>query len=292
MFIDLDRFKYVNDSLGHLAGDELLVKISERLRECLRPMDTVARLGGDEFVVLVEGRYEADEVVQIAERIQQKFRTPFYIRDKEVYSSASMGILHASDSHRSSEDMMRDADTAMYQAKKAGKARHEVFDEKMHTAATETLQLETDLRRAVEREDFFIDYQPIFSLSTGEIEGVEALARWNHPTYGSVCPDKFIALAEEIGVIDKLGKFVLRQACTEIKRLEAELEMEVPLLLSVNLSCRQFANADLASSIKEILDETGFLPPTCGWRSPNRSSSNTRKRRSICSPTFVKWVSN
>lgn len=265
MFIDLDRFKYVNDSLGHLAGDELLVKISERLRECLRPMDTVARLGGDEFVVLVEGRYEADEVVQIAERIQQKFRTPFYIRDKEVYSSASMGILHASDSHRSSEDMMRDADTAMYQAKKAGKARHEVFDEKMHTAATETLQLETDLRRAVEREDFFIDYQPIFSLSTGEIEGVEALARWNHPTYGSVCPDKFIALAEEIGVIDKLGKFVLRQACTEIKRLEAELEMEVSLLLSVNLSCRQFANADLASSIKEILDETGFLPqPAAG----------------------------
>ena len=260
LFIDLDRFKYVNDSLGHLAGDELLVKISERLRECLRPMDTVARLGGDEFVVLVEGKYDAAEVVQIAERIQQKFRTPFYIRDKEVYSSASMGILHASDSHYSSEDMMRDADTAMYQAKKAGKARHEIFDEKMHTAATETLQLETDLRRAVEKEDFSIEYQPIFSLSTGEVEGVEALARWNHPTFGNVCPDKFISLAEEIGVIDTLGKFVLRQACTEIQKLDTELGLDRPLLLSVNLSCRQFANANLPHSIKEILAETGFRP--------------------------------
>jgi diguanylate cyclase (GGDEF)-like protein len=260
LFIDLDRFKFINDSLGHLAGDELLIKISEKLRECLRPRDTVARLGGDEFVVLVEGDHDGVEVLQIAERIQRKFRSPFYIRENEVYSSASIGILHASSAHLTSEDMMRDADTAMYQAKKAGKARHEVFDEKMHTEAIETLQLETDLRRAVERDEFVVCYQPIFSLVTGEVEGVEALARWQHPKHGSVPPNRFISLAEEIGMIDRLGNLILKRACTEMRLLERALTLDYPLFLSVNLSCRQFGKSSLVPSIKKILDDTSFSP--------------------------------
>ena len=190
LFIDLDRFKYVNDSLGHLIGDQLLIGISERLRDCMRPSDIVARLGGDEFTILVEGGYDANEVIRIAERIQQKFRMPFDLSGHEVYSSASIGILHASEKHLTSEDMMRDADTAMYQAKRAGKARHEVFDERMHVAAKEILQLETDLRRAIENSEIFLVYQPIFCLTSGRLQGVEALTRWIHPTFGKVPPDK------------------------------------------------------------------------------------------------------
>src|SRR5580765_1431295 len=164
LFIDLDRFKYVNDSLGHLIGDELLIEISARLRECMRPSDLVARLGGDEFTILVEGRYDPDEVTRISERIQQKFRIPFNIRGHEIYSSASIGILNAVEKHRASEDVLRDADTAMYQAKRSGRARHAVFDEQMHSSAKEILKLETDLRRAVERECIDVYYQPIYSV--------------------------------------------------------------------------------------------------------------------------------
>src|SRR5207248_1001882 len=167
-------------------GDELLKEIALRLRDCMRPSDLVARLGGDEFTILVEGRFDISEVARIAERIQQKFSMPFDLRGHEVYSSASIGILHASDKHESSEDMMRDADTAMYQAKRAGKARHEVFDDEMHSVAKETLKLETDLRRAVEREEIQVYYQPIYSLKTGRIESLESLARWNHAELGPV----------------------------------------------------------------------------------------------------------
>ena len=178
LFIDLDRFKIVNDSLGHQTGDSLLVSIADRLRDCVRPSDTVARLGGDEFTILVEGKYDIQEVVRIAERIQEKFALPFDLDGHEIYSSASIGILHHTDRHETPEDLMRDADTAMYQAKRAGKARHEVFDENMHEAMKETLQLETDLRRAIENREFEVHYQPIYSLQTGEIEGFEGLARW------------------------------------------------------------------------------------------------------------------
>ena len=161
LFIDLDRFKYVNDSLGHLIGDELLIAIAGRLRECLRPADIVARLGGDEFILLVAGDHDTAEVGRIAERIQTKLTTPFALRSHEVFTSASIGILHASDKHFTAEDMMRDADTAMYQAKRTGRARHEVFDEEMHAVAKETLQLETDLRRAIEKREISILYQPV-----------------------------------------------------------------------------------------------------------------------------------
>ncbi|MFT3742716.1 MAG: EAL domain-containing protein [Pyrinomonadaceae bacterium] len=260
LFIDLDRFKYVNDSLGHLIGDELLKEISARLRDCLRPSDLVARLGGDEFTILVEGTFDTAEVTRIASRIQQKFGIPFDLRGHEVYSSASIGILHATDKHSASEDVMRDADTAMYQAKRAGKARHEVFDEEMHSAAKEILKLETDLRRAVEREEIEVFYQPIYSLKTGEIESFESLARWNHPELGKIAPTKFIPLAEEIGLIDRLCEQVLRRACKEIGSLQSRSTDLHKYSVSVNLSCRQFSQNGLVQSIEHILAETGFSP--------------------------------
>jgi diguanylate cyclase (GGDEF)-like protein len=260
LFIDLDRFKYVNDSLGHLLGDQLLKGIAERLCDCMRPSDLVARLGGDEFTILVEGRYDVNEVTRIAERIQQKFNIPFDLGGHEVYSSASIGILHSSEQHLSSEDMMRDADTAMYQAKRAGKARHEIFDEKMHRDAKEILQLETDLRRAVERREISVCYQPIYTLASRQIEGLESLARWHHSDLGDIPPAKFIPLAEEIGLIDKLCEQVLQRSCQEIGSLKKELGIDLALSMSVNLSCKQFARPGLVKTIEEILRSTSFSP--------------------------------
>lgn len=260
LFIDLDRFKYVNDSLGHIIGDELLKEIAVRLRDCLRPSDLVARLGGDEFTILVEGTYDVSEVTRIASRIQKKFGIPFDLRGHEVYSSASIGILHATEKHIASEDVMRDADTAMYQAKRAGKARHEVFDEKMHSAAKEILKLETDLRRAVEREEIQVFYQPIYTLQSGEIECFESLARWEHPELGKIAPSKFIPLAEEIGLIDRLCEQILRRACDEIGSLRCCSSEMRQYSVSVNLSCRQFSQKHLVQRIEDILEESGFSP--------------------------------
>jgi diguanylate cyclase (GGDEF)-like protein/PAS domain S-box-containing protein len=260
LFIDLDRFKYVNDSLGHLIGDQLLIGIATRLRECMRPPDIVARLGGDEFMILVEGRYYSEKITRIANRIQRQFDQPFDLYGQEVYSSASIGILRASENHMTAEDVMRDADTAMYQAKRSGRSQHAVFDENMHAAAKEILLLETDLRKAIERYEFEVEYQPIFSLTTGEIEGVEALARWNHPQLGEIHPTKFIPLAEETGLIDPLGELILDKACSEIGRVYGSVRMD-SLKLSVNLSCRQFAKAFLVNQVKNILSRTEF-PPT------------------------------
>lgn len=260
LFIDLDRFKIVNDSLGHLAGDQLLFEIAGRLRECLRPEDLVARLGGDEFTILVEGNCDPHEVVKIAERILEKFAAPFDLDGHEIYSSASIGILHSSARHLSAEDMMRDADTAMYQAKRHGKARHEVFSENMHEAVKEALKLETDLRRAVEKDEFTVFYQPIYSVMDGEIQGFEALARWMHETQGFIPPDKFIPLAEEIGLIETLGEQILRKACEQGKKLEENFPAGAPFMISVNLSCKQFAQPSLVNRIKKILEETKFAP--------------------------------
>jgi diguanylate cyclase (GGDEF)-like protein len=258
LFIDLDRFKVINDSLGHLIGDQLLIGIAERLRECLRPADMVARLGGDEFTILVEGRYDGKEVIRIAERIQEKFLIPFDLSGHEVYSSASIGILHAGENHRLPEDLMRDADTAMYQAKRAGKARHEVFDQDMHEAVKEILQLETDLRRAVENDEFYINYLPIYSLENEKIEGFEALARWHHASFGDIQPSKFIPLAEEIGLIDTLGEHILRKACEHMQSINENMPDSSGLILSVNLSCKQFANPNLVTKIRRILEDTNF----------------------------------
>ena len=258
LFIDLDRFKFVNDSLGHLMGDQLLIGIAARLRECMRPPDIVARLGGDEFMILVEGRYFSEKITKIANRIQRQFDRPFDLYGQEVYSAASIGILRASEKHMTSEDVMRDADTAMYQAKRSG-SQHVVFDEGMHMMAKETLTLETDLRKAIERYEFEVEYQPIFSLRSGEIESVEALARWTHPDLGDIPPSKFIPLAEETGLIDPLGELVLDKACTEVGEIYRQLVGKNPKL-SVNLSCRQFAQPFLVRQVENILERTGFSP--------------------------------
>lgn len=259
LFIDLDRFKIVNDSLGHFIGDKLLIGIAELLRDCLRPSDIVARLGGDEFTILVEGNHREKEVINIADRIKEKFAVPFDLNGQEVYSSASIGILHSSANHLTSADLLRDADTAMYQAKRAGKARHEVFDEKMFQAAKETLQLENDLRRAVEHGEISVYYQPIHSLASGRVLGFEALARWNHREFGFVSPDKFIPLAEEIGLIDALGDQIVRIACSQIGSLKNSV-IDNDYTLSVNISCKQFKQANLVKQIEQILDETNFPP--------------------------------
>ena len=260
LFIDLDRFKVINDSLGHLVGDLLLIEIANRLRECLRPTDTVARLGGDEFTILVEGKYEPDEVTNIAKRIQGKFSIPFDLDGNEVYSSASIGILHNSENHLTPEAMMRDADTAMYQAKRGGKARHEIFDANMHKAAKEILELENDLRRAVEKNELSVYYQPIHSIKTREIQGFEALARWKHEKYGYIPPDKFIPLAEEIGLINTLGLQILRKACTQGVKIQNHLPADAPFMISVNISSKQFEEVNLVQDIKDMLTETNFNP--------------------------------
>jgi diguanylate cyclase (GGDEF)-like protein/PAS domain S-box-containing protein len=258
LFIDLDRFKIVNDSLGHLVGDLLLVEIAARLKECLRPSDLVARLGGDEFTILVEGTYNPSEVIRIAERIKQKFNIPFKLNQHEVYSSASIGILHVSDKHESPDDVMRDADIAMYQAKRGGKSRHEVFDPLMYEAVKKTHELENDLRRAIEKNEIEVYYQPIYTLETSRIQGFEALARWNHPKYGFVPTDKFIALAEEIGFIHTIGEYILDSACRQGKIWHQMFGQTEPLSMSVNLSCKQFSQSDLVESIRKTLAKTGF----------------------------------
>ncbi len=260
LFIDLDRFKVINDSLGHLVGDQLLIKIADRLRDCMRPGDTVARLGGDEFTILVEGSHRLEEVGNIAERIQEKFAEPFDLDGHEVYSSASIGVLHASDIHIKPEDLMRDADTAMYQAKHSGKACYKIFNDEMHAAVKETLLLETELRRAIENDHLEVYYQPIYSITESEIEGFEALTRWNHETLGAISPVKFIPLAEEIGLIDALSDFVLKKACGQINQLNEDLLDRKPYLLSINLSCKQFSHSRLVKNIENILSEADFSP--------------------------------
>lgn len=259
LFIDLDRFKVVNDSLGHLVGDQLLICIAKRLRECVRPNDTVARLGGDEFTILVEGARE-NEVIIIADRIKEKFAAPYNLNGHEIYSSASIGILHSSSNHNKPEELMRDADIAMYQAKRAGKARHEVFNQDMHDAVKETLHLENELRRAVERKELTIEYQPIFSLESSRLEGFEALVRWYHPSLGAIGPDKFVPLAEEIGLIDTLGEFVLKTSCQQGRLWQEMFPNSCPLMISVNLSCKQFAQPDMVQNIRRVLEETNFNP--------------------------------
>ena len=260
LFIDLDRFKVVNDSLGHLLGDRLLIEIAARLCECMRPDDMVARLGGDEFTILIEGEYENEEVIKIAERIQQKLGNPFDLGGHEVYSSASIGILHNSGKYKQAEDLMRDADTAMYQAKRAGKSCHKVFNDRMHTAVKEVLLLESELRRAIENDDLSVYLQPIFSLISNEIEGFEALARWEHKEAGMIAPHKFIPLAEEIGLIDKLGEQIMRKACRLTRILNETAKDRTPYFLSVNLSSKQFSRQHLAKEIKAILDAEDFSP--------------------------------
>jgi diguanylate cyclase (GGDEF)-like protein/PAS domain S-box-containing protein len=260
LFLDLDRFKVINDSLGHLVGDEVLAAIAHRLVGSVRPGDTVARLGGDEFAVLLYNIENLTDATTIADRIQDTLRQPLTIRGREVFTTASVGIALSSTECERAEDLLRDADTAMYRAKELGRVRHQVFDRTMHTRAVELLQLETDLRRAVDRMEFTVHYQPIVSLATRELEGFEALARWNHPERGLVLPADFIPLAEETGLIVPIGYHVLLEACRTMGRWQAAYPRARGLSLSVNLSGRQLAQPDLVDKVRAAL-AAGGLPP-------------------------------
>lgn len=256
LFLDIDRFKVVNDSLGHFIGDQLLVAIARRLEACVRPEDTVARLGGDEFTILLENIRNLDDATQIAERIQQALVLPFKLERQEVFTSASIGIACGSPDYEKAEDLLRDADTTMYRAKGAGKARYAVFDRSMHTQAIALLQIETTLRRAVERKEFVLHYQPIVNLKTGALVGFEALIRLWHPTRGLISPGEFIAVAEETGLIIPIGLWVLREACGQMYRWNQKFACQPRLTISVNISAKQFCQPDLVAQIKQILQET------------------------------------
>ena len=262
LYLDLDRFKIVNDSLVHTTGDQLLVGIADRLKQNLRPGDTVARLGGDEFTVLVEDIADEAEAIQIAERIQKELSIPFALNGREVFTTISMGIAPSSTGYANAEDILRDADTAMYRAKASGKARYEIFDTAMHARALNLLQMETDMRRAVEREEFFLHYQPIVSLENFALRGFEALVRWQHPERGYISPMDFIPVAEETGLIIPLGEWVLREACRQMQRWQKLFPSDTPLFISVNLSSKQFGQSDLIEKAATIFHETGINPRT------------------------------
>ncbi len=254
LFLDLDRFKGVNDSLGHMMGDELLKETGRRLERCLRPMDMAARLGGDEFTVLLEDIKDAREAVQITARILKELSMPYHLNDQEVFATASVGIAMNTPDYSKPEELLRDADTAMYRAKANGKARYEVFDTDMHTRAVALLQMENDLWRAIEHQEFVIYYQPILSLKTGAITGFEALMRWQHPEKGFLPPSEFIPLAEETGLILPMGEWLLKAACAQNRAWQL---MGFPhLKLSVNFSARQLQHPDPLKMIQNILWDT------------------------------------
>ncbi|HLL20606.1 MAG TPA: EAL domain-containing protein, partial [Kofleriaceae bacterium] len=256
MMLDVDRFKIVNDSLGHLAGDQLLLEVARRLQRCLREADTAARLGGDEFAIVLEGVRDLAEAGRAAERVQLALSAPYMIDGKEVYTSASIGLVLMHPRYRRGEELLRDADAAMYRAKEAGRARYQIFDVEMHAAASSRLVLEADLRRVIERDELVIHYQPIVELAQNRVVGFEALLRWNHPQRGLLGPDTFIPLAEDTGMIRPIGTWVLETAC---RQLAAWRETLGTLAMSVNISSHQLVSG-LAGDVERILVETNLAP--------------------------------
>ncbi len=266
LFLDLDRFKMVNDSLGHLIGDQLLTAFARRLQGCVQACETlarwsaeptIARLGGDEFTILVEGIEDPNDAIMVGERIQNELATPFNLSGHEVFTTASIGITVGGPDYERPEDLLRDADTAMYGAKATGKARHEVFDSNMRARAIARLELETELRWALERTEFRLYYQPIVTLETEQLVGFEALLRRDHPQRGLLLPDEFLAVAEENGLIVPIGWWVLDEACRQMADWKTRFPDTHPLTVCINLSGKQFAQPTLVSQVERRLEEMG-----------------------------------
>lgn len=259
LFLDLDRFKVVNDSLGHVAGDTLLKEIARRLKTCTRPQDTLARIGGDEFAILIEDGSELASAVHAAERIIEAMRAPVRLGRQEVFPGCSIGIVQSSARCDTPEALLRDADIAMYEAKRAGTGDYAVFDESMHASAVAKLQLQTDLRRAIERGEFEVVYQPIIDLAGGQVSGFEALLRWRHPVHGLTSPAEFIDAAEEIGLIRQIDRWVVQQACAQVKQWQVA-HGRPDLRISVNASASEFTDAGFVAELSALLSRLDLSP--------------------------------
>jgi diguanylate cyclase (GGDEF)-like protein/PAS domain S-box-containing protein len=257
LFMDLDEFKVINDSLGHEVGDLLLTVVAQRLRRCLRPEDTLARFGGDEFVVLIEAIADPTQAVRVAERITEQVRRPFILGGRELYVASSIGISLGDVRTHDPDALLREADTAMYRAKDEG-GGFRVFDPTMYERALGRLKVENDLRRAIEQEEFVVHYQPIVDPKSGELWGMEALVRWDHPEWGLLEPSEFVPAAEESGIIIPMGEQVLRESCLRAKEWQEENPRIPPLVMSVNLSASQLSRLDLADTVERVLQETGL----------------------------------
>jgi diguanylate cyclase (GGDEF)-like protein len=262
LYFDLDRFKEINDTLGHLVGDKVLVGIGRRLREFLRPGDTVARVGGDEFAVLLGEVAGVENAAQVAERILSTLEKPLSIDGRHVSTGASIGVALGNGAYDSADNLLRDADLAMYRAKSAGRGGYQVFDQHMHRSTAALLRMESELREAVEKKRFEVHYQPIVTLQTGRIVGFEALVRWQHPERGLIPPRQFIAIAEETGLIVPLGWWVLREACGQAHQWHQRFRYVPPLTMSVNVSGKLFMQEDMVGTLLTILEDTGLAPET------------------------------
>jgi diguanylate cyclase (GGDEF)-like protein/PAS domain S-box-containing protein len=260
LYLDIDRFKTINDSLGHILGDQLLLEVSERIRVCMRPEDTVARMGGDEFTILLEDVSEAADALRVTDRLHTALLPPIMLEGREIFVSASIGIAIAAQNGCDAPDLLRDADTAMYRAKSQGTGQTVLFDENMHLRAVAQLTLESELRRAVERAELRVYYQPIVEASCGEVLGFEALVRWEHPERGLVSPVEFIPLAEETGLINDIGHWVLTEACRQLQEWRSNFPQRPDLYMSINLSAKQFLQPDLVDRIDAVIAATGVDP--------------------------------
>jgi diguanylate cyclase (GGDEF)-like protein len=261
-FLDVDRFKVINDSLGHTIGDKLLVAVGRRLADCIRPGDTIARLGGDEFAILLENVTEPASPVIVADRIREKMALPIDLAGTEVFTSISIGIAVGGERYERPEQVLRDADIAMYEAKARGTGTYEVFNPEMHANILDRMRLVADLRGAVDRKELTLYYQPIIDLRTQRLTGFEALVRWSHPTRGLVYPMEFIPLAEEHGLIHQIGEWILREACRELKVIQERHPTQPLPSMSINISGKQFSQQDLVGMLSGILAETGVDPHT------------------------------
>ncbi len=260
LYLDIDRFKLVNDSLGHSVGDSLLVAFANRIKDSLREIDTLARFGGDEFVILLEDIENSEYASGVADRLQQELKRPFRIEGKEVFAPASFGVVSITDDYDQPEDIIRDADAAMYHAKENGKAQYKIFDKTLHKKALHLLQRETDLRKSIHRNEFENHYQPIVDLRTSSLVGFEALIRWNHPDLGLIYPGSFISIAEETGLIIPITQLIAQQACEDLGYWQKQLRGRLQLTMNINISSKHFMSPTLLDDIKEILGNTG-LPP-------------------------------